>query len=209
MSRIIVPRAPGHFLRLRHAAFGPALRLRAHVVHAPGGRRSPRSSASTPSWSRRDKALEESGVRFARTTIAYAADMRYVGQEHPVTVDLSSAVFKKPRRDQAPLRRGAPCALRHQRPRGARRDRQPAGHGDRAAEEAAPGEDLARRATPSSAGGARETCSLTTGKPRPRLCPYGAQGGQPHRRAGTRRGARIDDGAPARGPHEGGRLEIW
>ena len=38
-------------------------------------------------------------MRFARTTIAYAADMRYVGQEHPVTVDLSSAVFKKRDRD--------------------------------------------------------------------------------------------------------------
>ena len=100
MSRIIVPRAPGHFCafgmlhsdlrydfvrtwftRLEDAPFGDIERVYAELVAQ--GR----------------KALEESGVRFARTTIAYAADMRYVGQEHPVTVDLSSAVFKKRDRD--------------------------------------------------------------------------------------------------------------
>jgi N-methylhydantoinase A len=41
------------------------------------------------------KALETSGIKPAKVTVAYAADMRYVGQEHPVTVDLSSTVFKK------------------------------------------------------------------------------------------------------------------
>jgi N-methylhydantoinase A len=35
--------------------------------------------------------------------VAYAADMRYVGQEHPVTVDLGEAVFRK--RDRQGLKR--------------------------------------------------------------------------------------------------------
>jgi N-methylhydantoinase A len=100
MSRIIVPRAPGHFCafgmlhsdlrydfvrtwftRLEDAAFADIERVYAELI-AQG-----------------QKALEQSGVRFARTTIAYAADMRYVGQEHPVTVDLSPTVFKKRDRD--------------------------------------------------------------------------------------------------------------
>jgi N-methylhydantoinase A len=100
MSRIIVPRAPGHFCafgmlhsdlrydfvrtwftRLEDAPFGDIERVYAELV-AQG-----------------KKALEESSVRFAGTTIAYAADMRYVGQEHPVTVDLSPTVFRKRNRD--------------------------------------------------------------------------------------------------------------
>jgi N-methylhydantoinase A len=100
MSRIIVPRAPGHFCafgmlhsdlrydfvrtwftRLEDAPFADIERVYAELV-AQG-----------------QKALAESGVRFARTTIAYAADMRYVGQEHPVTVDLSPTVFRKRNRD--------------------------------------------------------------------------------------------------------------
>jgi N-methylhydantoinase A len=100
MPRIIVPRAPGHFCafgmlhsdlrydfvrtwftRLEDAPFGDIERVYAELV-AQG-----------------KKALAESAVRFAGTTIAYAADMRYVGQEHPVTVDLSPAVFKKRNRD--------------------------------------------------------------------------------------------------------------
>ena len=100
MSRIIVPRAPGHFCafgmlhsdlrydfvrtwftRLEDAPFADIERVYAELV-AQG-----------------KKALAQSGVRFAKTTIAYAADMRYVGQEHPVTVHLSPAVFRKRDRD--------------------------------------------------------------------------------------------------------------
>jgi N-methylhydantoinase A len=100
MSRIVVPRAPGHFCafgmlhsdlrydfvrtwftRLEDAAFEDIERIYGELI-AQG-----------------KKALAESGVRFARTTIAYAADMRYVGQEHPVTVDLSPSVFRKRSRD--------------------------------------------------------------------------------------------------------------
>jgi N-methylhydantoinase A len=100
MSRIIVPRAPGHFCafgmlhsdlrydfvrtwftRLEDAPFGEIERIYERLI-AQG-----------------KKALAESGVRFSRTTVAYAADMRYVGQEHPVTVDLAPTVFKKRDRD--------------------------------------------------------------------------------------------------------------
>ena len=100
ISRIIVPRAPGHFCafgmlhsdlrydfvrtwftRLEDAPFEDIERVYAELIAQ--GR----------------SALAESGVRFAKTTLAYAADMRYVGQEHPVTVDLSPAVFKKRDRD--------------------------------------------------------------------------------------------------------------
>jgi N-methylhydantoinase A len=96
MSRIIVPRAPGHFCafgmlhsdlrydfvrtwftRLEDAPFAEIERVYAQLVAQ--GR----------------KALADSGVKFSRTSVAYAADMRYVGQEHPVTVDLSPAVFKQ------------------------------------------------------------------------------------------------------------------
>ena len=100
MSRIIVPRAPGHFcafgmlhsdLRydfvrtwftsLEDAPFAEIERIYQRLI-AQG-----------------KKALADSGVRFSSTTVAYAADMRYVGQEHPVTVELSPAVFRKRNRD--------------------------------------------------------------------------------------------------------------
>jgi N-methylhydantoinase A len=100
MSRIIIPRAPGHFCafgmlhsdlrydfvrtwftRLEDAPFGEIEAIYAQLIAQ--GR----------------KALADSNVRFSRTTVAHAADMRYVGQEHPVTVDLSPAVFRRRDRD--------------------------------------------------------------------------------------------------------------
>ena len=100
MGRLIVPRAPGHFCafgmlhsdlrydfvrtwftRLADASFDAIERVYEALVAE--GR----------------KALARSGVRPARVVLAYAADMRYVGQEHPVTVDLSASVFKRRDRD--------------------------------------------------------------------------------------------------------------
>ena len=100
MGRLIVPRAPGHFCafgmlhsdlrydfvrtwftRLADASFQDIERVYEALVAE--GRR----------------ALERSGVLPARVALAYAADMRYVGQEHPVTVDLSASVFKRRDRD--------------------------------------------------------------------------------------------------------------
>ena len=100
ISRVIVPRAPGHFCafgmlhsdlrydfvrtwfnRLSDVAF-EELRQVYDVLEAQGR-----------------KALAGSGVKPARVTVGYAADMRYVGQEHPVTVDLLPAVFRRRDRD--------------------------------------------------------------------------------------------------------------
>jgi N-methylhydantoinase A len=100
MARIIIPRAPGHFCafgmlhsdlrydfvrtwftRIEDAPFGEIEAIYAQLIAQ--GR----------------QALADSNVRFSQTSVAHAADMRYVGQEHPVTVDLSPAVFKRRDRD--------------------------------------------------------------------------------------------------------------
>ena len=47
-------------------------------------------------------AVVSSGLKPTKVIIGYAVDMRYVGQEHPVTVDLSPAVFK--RRDRESIK---------------------------------------------------------------------------------------------------------
>src|SRR4030095_14382559 len=49
------------------------------------------------------RSLKASGVRHGRITVAYAADMRYVGQEHPVTVELAPGVFR--RRDRGAIKK--------------------------------------------------------------------------------------------------------
>ncbi len=104
MRRVIVPRAPGHFCafgmlhsdlrydfvrtwftRLDDASFEDIERVFSDLVAE--GR----------------KSLDGSGVPFGRVTLTYAADMRYVGQEHPVSVDLPSSVFK--RRDREAVKR--------------------------------------------------------------------------------------------------------
>jgi N-methylhydantoinase A len=96
ISRVIIPRAPGHFCafgmlhadlrydfvrtwfrRLEDASFDEIEKVYAGLVAE--GR----------------KALERSGVRHGRLQVAYSADMRYVGQEHPVTVDLDAAVLRR------------------------------------------------------------------------------------------------------------------
>ena len=100
MQRVIVPRAPGHFcafgmlhadarydyvrtwfVRLAEVAFDDLAREYDRL--ADEGRR----------------ALRASGIKVAATSVSYAADMRYVGQEHPVTVPLSPAIFKRRDRD--------------------------------------------------------------------------------------------------------------
>ena len=47
-------------------------------------------------------ALETSGIKPARVAVARAADMRYVGQEHPVTIELPPEIFR--RRDRAGIK---------------------------------------------------------------------------------------------------------
>jgi N-methylhydantoinase A len=49
------------------------------------------------------KALTGSAIKPSRVVVARAADMRYVGQEHPVTIDLSPELFR--RKDRAGIKR--------------------------------------------------------------------------------------------------------
>ena len=100
MARVIIPRAPGHF-----CAFGMLhADLRYDFVRTwftrlddSPFREIERIFEKLAAQGK--KALRESGVRFSKTTVAYAADMRYVGQEHAVTVDLSATVFTRRDRD--------------------------------------------------------------------------------------------------------------
>ncbi len=103
-QRVIVPRAPGHF-----CAFGMLFSdLRYDYVKTWFTRLddAPFAEIERIYHSMIDegrKALHTSGIKTARVTVSYAVDMRYVGQEHPVTVDLSPTVFK--RRDREAIKR--------------------------------------------------------------------------------------------------------
>jgi len=118
MERIIVPRAPGHFCafgmlfsdlrydfvrtwftRLAEVSFDAIEAVYANLIE--DGKR----------------ALAASGIGPTRVTVARAADMRYVGQEHPVTVQLPSGLFRRRDRDalkhkfdEEHLRRYGTCA---------------------------------------------------------------------------------------------------
>ena len=118
MSRVIVPRAPGHFCafgmlfadlrydlvrtwftRLADVSFDEIEQVYAALIEE--GRQS----------------LASSGVAPGRVAVSRSADMRYVGQEHPVTVALPPEVFRRRRRealkrrfDEEHLQRYGTCA---------------------------------------------------------------------------------------------------
>jgi N-methylhydantoinase A len=118
MRQVIVPRAPGHFCafgmlfsdlrydfvrtwfaRLAEVSFDAIEKIYALLIE--DGR----------------SALAASGVRARRAAVSRAADMRYVGQEHPVTVELPAEVFRRRNRDalkrrfdEELLRRYGTCA---------------------------------------------------------------------------------------------------
>jgi len=104
MTRVIVPRVPGHF-----CAFGMLFSdLRYDLVRTWFARLADVSFEAIQAVyeeliAEGKKALAASGIRPQRVTIARAADMRYVGQEHPVTVQLPADVFR--RRDADALKR--------------------------------------------------------------------------------------------------------
>jgi len=103
MQRVIVPRAPGHF-----CAFGMLFSdLRYDLVRTWFARLADVSFDAIEAVyadliGDGEKALAASGLRPLRITIERAADMRYVGQEHPVTVHLPADVFR--RRDAEALK---------------------------------------------------------------------------------------------------------
>ncbi len=102
-QKLIVPRAPGHF-----CAFGMLHSdLRYDYVKTWFTRLDDAPFAEIEKIyqgmiSEGRAALASSGMKPTKVTIGYAVDMRYVGQEHPVTVDLSPTVFK--RRDRESIK---------------------------------------------------------------------------------------------------------
>jgi N-methylhydantoinase A len=100
MRRVIIPRAPGHF-----CAFGMLYSdLRYDFVRTWFTRLADASFEDIEQVyealiAEGKKALAGSGLRPAKTVISRAADMRYVGQEHPVTVELPAELFRRRDRD--------------------------------------------------------------------------------------------------------------
>ena len=104
IRRVIVPRAPGHF-----SAFGMLFSdLRHDYVRTWF---TPLDEAPLDEIERLYRAMEDQGhaairhsaIAPSRVVVARAADMRYVGQEHAVTVDLPTALFAK--KDRAGIKR--------------------------------------------------------------------------------------------------------
>ncbi|GAA5236636.1 hydantoinase/oxoprolinase family protein [Verticiella sediminum] len=104
IRHLIIPRAPGHF-----CAFG--------MLHSDLRYDNVRTTfrkledldfdeleqALAELAAQGHRSLEESRVRTAHVRVDYAADMRYVGQEHSVTVDITASLLSA--RDHAALKR--------------------------------------------------------------------------------------------------------
>ncbi|MFL6797246.1 MAG: hydantoinase/oxoprolinase family protein [Xanthobacteraceae bacterium] len=100
IARVVIPRAPGHF-----SAFGMLVAdLRRDFVNTWF---TPLAEASFPAMQTvyqgmerggRD-AIETSRIAVAGVAVARAADMRYVGQEHAVTVELPLQLFEREDRE--------------------------------------------------------------------------------------------------------------
>ena len=180
----------GPFLRLRHAAFGPALRLRAHLVHAPGGCAVRRHRARL----RRAGRAGEEGARGKRRALRAHHDRlrrRHAlrrpgapGDGGPLIGGLQEA--QTATRSSATSTRCTLCATAPTPPE-ERAEIVSLRHGDRADEEAAPGEDLARRGTPPSGKAAftGAACSFDDRKTADPAYARRSSRRQPHRRPGA------------------------
>ena len=110
IAKVVIPRAPGHF-----SAYGMLVAdLRRDFVNTWFNPLADVSFAAMEEiYAGMERcgraAIAESGLALADVTVQRAADMRYVGQEHAVTVELPVELFKagEPRRHQAALRRRA------------------------------------------------------------------------------------------------------
>jgi N-methylhydantoinase A len=100
MSQIIVPESPGHF-----SAFGMLFSdLRYDYVQTCPSRLSDASFEDLEAIYQTMEAsghgaVEKTSVKVSETVVTRAADMRYVGQEHAVTVDLEMHYFAGQDRD--------------------------------------------------------------------------------------------------------------
>jgi len=101
IDRVIIPRAPGHF-----CAFGMLHSdLRYDHVRTWLKELSQVSVAEIADIlgeleSRGRRSLAESGITPAETIVSYAADMRYIGQEHPVMVEFPTGLIESDDRDR-------------------------------------------------------------------------------------------------------------
>jgi N-methylhydantoinase A len=100
IAKVVIPRAPGHF-----SAYGMLVAdLRRDFVNTWF---MPLAEASFPAMEtiytemerRGREAVSQSHVAVAETAVQRAADMRYVGQEHAVTVELPIGLFSAQDRD--------------------------------------------------------------------------------------------------------------
>ena len=114
IARVVVPRAPGHF-----SAFGMLVAdLRRDFVKTWF---TPLAEASFPAMENIYAEMERQGraavrrseVAVADVTVRRAADMRYVGQEHAVTVELPVELFQAEDRDAIKTRFDAVHATRY------------------------------------------------------------------------------------------------
>jgi N-methylhydantoinase A len=100
MDRVIVPRAPGHF-----CAFGMLFSdlrydyVRTSLMRLADARFDEIESAYKVMIDEGRAALAGSGVKPSKVVIGYAADMRYVGQEHAVTIELAPELIGKRNRE--------------------------------------------------------------------------------------------------------------
>ena len=100
IARVVIPRAPGHF-----SAYGMLVAdLRRDFVNTWFNPLTDVSFAAMEEIyadmeQRGRAAIAESGLALADVTVQRAADMRYVGQEHAVTVELPAELFERQDRD--------------------------------------------------------------------------------------------------------------
>ena len=147
------------------------------------------------------KAIAGTSVKPQRIEVRRAADMRYVGQEHPVTVDLPMSVFK--RRDRKAIKRL--FDEMHEQRYGTSAPAESAEIVSLRAtvagvmRKAAAVEDRARTRAPTEGGFFRQAaCAFRRCVPADAdVSACGACRLQPHQRAGADRGARLDHGADA------------
>ena len=143
------PARARHVLGLRHAVLGSALRFRAHLVHAARRRAVRRRSKRVYRELETRAARRSPQPRSRRTkiTVKRALDMRYVGQEHAVTVDLP---LERVRASRTARRSSAPSMPMHAQRYGTSAPDEPAEivepahHRHRRDAKAAAGEDQAR-----------------------------------------------------------------
>jgi N-methylhydantoinase A len=96
IPRVIIPRAPGHF-----SAFGMLLAdFRRDLVRSQFVSLAATTMAELEGWFAQMEAqghatLKEADLNTRKVVVQRGLDMRYVGQEHAVTVDLPAAAFKR------------------------------------------------------------------------------------------------------------------